>query len=201
MAIENAYCTIQQVRDALRITDSVDDSLLELSITAASREIDAYCQRVFYSKTATRTFVPDNSYVVQIDDLVSITSLKTSTDNSWDTTWGASDYQLEPTNGIAGGLAQPFTRIRAVGNNVFPYGNYVVPMLYPNTVQVTGVFGWSAIPLDVRMACILQAQRLFKRFDSPLGVLGMGDLGTIRVSRVDSDVQALLAPYMKVTYA
>ena len=95
----------------------------------------------------------------------------------------------------------PFTRIRAVGNNVFPYGNYVVPMLHPNTVQVTGVFGWSAIPLDVRMACILQAQRLFKRFDSPLGVLGMGDLGTIRVSRVDSDVQALLAPYMKVTYA
>ena len=199
--ITNGYCTIQQVRDALRISDTVDDSLLELSIEAASREIDAYCQRVFYSTTATRTFVPDNSYVVQIDDLVSITSLKTSTDNSWDTTWGASDYQLEPTNGIVGGLAQPFTRIRAVGNNVFPYGNYVVPMLHPNTVQVTGVFGWSAIPLDVRMACILQAQRLFKRFDSPLGVLGMGDLGTIRVSRVDSDVQALLAPYMKVTYA
>ena len=199
--ITNGYCTIQQVKDALRISDAVDDSLLELSIEAASREIDAYCQRVFYSTTATRTFVPDNSYVVQIDDLVSITSLKTSTDNSWDTTWGASDYQLEPTNGIVDGLAQPFTRIRAVGNNVFPYGNYVVPMLHPNTVQVTGVFGWSAIPLDVRMACILQAQRLFKRFDSPLGVLGMGDLGTIRVSRVDSDVQALLAPYMKVTYA
>jgi len=199
--ITNGYCTIQQVKDALRISDAVDDSLLELSIEAASREIDAYCQRVFYSTTATRTFVPDNSYLVQIDDLVSITSLKTSTDNSWDTTWGASDYQLEPTNGIVGGLAQPFTRIRAVGNNVFPYGNYVVPMLHPNTVQVTGVFGWSAIPLDVRMACILQAQRLFKRFDSPLGVLGMGDLGTIRVSRVDSDVQALLAPYMKVTYA
>jgi hypothetical protein len=199
--ITNGYCTIQQVKDALRISDAVDDSLLELSIEAASREIDAYCQRVFYSTTATRTFVPDNSYVVQIDDLVSITSLKTSTDNSWDTTWGASDYQLEPTNGIVGGLAQPFTRIRAVGNNVFPYGDYVVPMLHPNTVQVTGVFGWSAIPLDVRMASILQAQRLFKRFDSPLGVLGMGDLGTIRVSRVDSDVQALLAPYMKVTYA
>ena len=199
--ITNGYCTIQQVKDALRISDAVDDSLLELSIEAGSRAIDAYCQRVFYSTTATRTFVPDNSYLVQIDDLVSITSLKTSTDNSWDTTWGASDYQLEPTNGIVGGLAQPFTRIRAVGNNVFPYGNYVVPMLHPNTVQVTGVFGWSAIPLDVRMACILQAQRLFKRFDSPLGVLGMGDLGTIRVSRVDSDVQALLAPYMKVTYA
>jgi hypothetical protein len=55
--------------------------------------------------------------------------------------------------------------------------------------------------MDVRMACILMSLRLFKRYDSPLGVMGMGDLGAIRVSRVDSDVQALLAPYMKVTYA
>jgi hypothetical protein len=201
MAITNGYCTIQQVKDALRISDAVDDSLLELSIEAASREIDAYCQRVFYPTTATRTFQPDSSYLCEIDDLVSITSLKTSTDNSWDTTWGANDYQLEPTNGIVGGLAQPFTRIRAVGNYIFPYGIYEQPMLRVQTVQVAGVFGWSAVPLDVRMACILQAQRLFKRFDSPLGVLGMGDMGTIRVSRVDSDVQALLAPYMKVTYA
>jgi hypothetical protein len=100
-----------------------------------------------------------------------------------------------------GGLAQPFTRIRAVGNYIFPYGIYEQPMLRVQTVQVAGVFGWSSVPLDVRMACILQAQRLFKRFDSPLGVLGMGDMGTIRVSRVDSDVQALLAPYMKVTFA
>jgi hypothetical protein len=200
--ITNGYCTIQQVKDALRISDAVDDSLLELSIEAASREIDAYCQRVFYPITATRTFEPQSSYVCEIDDLISVTSVKTSTDNTWDTVWGANDYQLEPTNGIVGGLAQPYTQIRAVGNNIFPYGIFVQPMIRPNTVQVVGVFGWSAVPLDVRMACILQAQRLFKRFDSPLGVIGgMGDLGSIRVSRVDSDVQALLAPYMKVTFA
>jgi len=200
--ITNGYCTIQQVKDALRIVDAFDDSLLELSIEAASREIDAYCQRVFYPTTATRTFEPQSSYVCEIDDLISVTSVKTSTDNTWDTVWGANDYQLEPTNGIVGGLAQPYTRLRAVGNNIFPYGIFVQPMIRPNTVQVAGVFGWSAVPLDVRMACILQAQRLFKRFDSPLGVVGgMGDMGAIRVSRVDSDVQALLAPYMKVTFA
>ena len=199
--ITNGYCTIQQVKDALRISDAVDDSLLELSIEAASREIDAYCQRVFYPTTATRTFQPDSIYVCQIDDLISLTTLKTSTDNSWDTTWGAADYQLEPTNGIVGGLAQPFTRIRAVGNYYFPFGSFPSPMLRTQTVQVVGSFGWSAVPLDVRMACILQAQRLFKRFDSPLGVAGFGDMGVIRVSRVDTDVQALLAPYVKVSYA
>lgn len=192
--ITNGYATIQQVKDALRVTDAIDDSLIELSIEAASREIDAYCQRVFYSTTATRTYKPDSSFLCAIDDLVSLTSLKTSTTTAWDTTWGASDYQLEPTNGISGGLTQPYTRIRAINTLVFP----ILPEV---TVQVAGVFGWSAVPMDVRIACILQAQRLFKRFDSPLGVIGMGDLGSIRVSRVDSDVQALLAPYVKVSYA
>lgn len=192
--ITNGYATIQQVKDALRVTDAIDDSLIELSIEAASREIDAYCQRVFYSTTATRTYKTDSNFLCEIDDLVSLTTLKTSTNTSWDTTWGASDYQLEPTNGISGGLTQPFTRIRAINTLVFP----ILPEV---TVQVAGMFGWSAVPMDVRIACILQAQRLFKRFDSPLGVIGMGDLGSIRVSRVDSDVQALLAPYVKVTFA
>jgi hypothetical protein len=91
--------------------------------------------------------------------------------------------------------------MRAVGNYYFPFGSFPSPMLRTHTVQVTGSFGWSAVPLDVRMACILQAQRLFKRFDSPLGVAGFGDMGVIRVSRVDTDVQALLAPYVKVSYA
>lgn len=192
--ITNGYATIQQVKDALRVTDAIDDSLIELSIEAASREIDAYCQRVFYSTTATRTYAVDSNFVCEIDDLVSLTTLKTSTSTSWDTTWGASDYQLEPTNGISGGLTQPYTRIRAINTYTFPIEPYV-------TVQVAGVFGWSAVPMDVRIACIIQAQRLFKRFDSPLGVVGMGDLGSIRVSRVDSDVQALLAPYVKVSFA
>jgi hypothetical protein len=201
MAITNGYCTLYQVKQALHISDTTDDVLLELAIEAASREIDSYCQRVFFQTTATRTFEPQSSYVCEIDDLVSVTSVKTSTDNTWDTVWGANDYQLEPTNGIVGGLAQPYNQLRAVGNNIFPYGIFVQPMIRPNTVQVVGVFGWSAVPMDVRMACILMSLRLFKRYDSPLGIAGMGDLGAIRVSRVDSDVQALLAPYMKVTYA
>lgn len=182
------------VKDALRVTDSLDDSLIEMSIEAASREIDAYCQRVFYSTTDTRVYRADNPYLLEIDDLISVTTIKTSTNTSWDTTWGTSDYQLEPTNGISGGLTQPFTRVRAIGTQTFP----VMPQV---TVQIAGSFGWSAVPMDVQLASVIQAQRLFKRFDSPLGVLGMTDIGVIRVSRVDSDVQALLAPYMKVTYA
>jgi hypothetical protein len=192
--ITNGYATLQQVKDALRITDAVDDSLIEMSIEAASREIDSYCQRVFYSITATRTYRADDNFLLEIDDLVSLSTLKTTAQTAWDTTWGAADYQLEPTNGIVGGLTQPYTRVRAIGNYTFPIMRNV-------TVQVVGVFGWSAVPIDVRLACVILSQRLFKRFDSPLGVVGMGDLGAIRVSRIDSDVQALLAPYAKVSIA
>lgn len=192
--ITNGYCSLATVKAALRITDAVDDALIELAIESASREIDTYCQRVFYSTTATRTYRPDNNFVLQIDDLISLTSLKTSTTTSWDTTWGVTDYELEPTNGIAGGIVQPYTQIRAIGTLTFP-------MLPQATVQVVGSFGWSAVPADVQMACVILAQRLFKRFDSPLGVVGMGDLGAIRVSRIDSDVMALLAPYAKVSVA
>ena len=192
--ITNGYATIQQVKDALRVTDALDDSLLELSIESASRQIDAYCQRVFYTTTATRTYFPASNIICEIDDLISLTSLKTSMTNAWETTWSAGDYQLEPTNGISGGLVQPYTRIRAINTLTFPEWKLA-------TVQVAGVFGWSSVPMDVRIACVLQAQRLFKRFDSPLGVMGMGDLGAIRVARVDSDVQALLAPYVKMSFA
>jgi len=47
VAIENGYASLSDVKAALRITDTVDDSLLEISIEAASREIDGWCERVF----------------------------------------------------------------------------------------------------------------------------------------------------------
>jgi hypothetical protein len=45
------------------------------------------------------------------------------------------------------------------------------------------------------------ASRLFKRNDSPLGVAGFGDMGVMRVSRFDPDIEALIAPYKRVRYA
>jgi hypothetical protein len=43
--------------------------------------------------------------------------------------------------------------------------------------------------------------RLFKRYDSPLGVAGFGDIGAIRVGRIDPDVDALIMPFKKVSAA
>lgn len=202
MAIANGYCTLADVKSALRITDSVDDSLLEISVEAASREIDGYCQRSFYSFTGTRVFNSTNSFVTETDDLISVTTLKTSDDGTtYDTTWSASDYQLEPLNGVTAGLAHPFTRVRAIGDYLFPL--WSVTGTYSNFagVQILGVYGWSSVPTAIKQATILLAMRQFKRYDSPLGVAGFGDIGVIRVGRVDPDVEALLMPFKKLVGA
>jgi hypothetical protein len=39
--------------------------------------------------------------------------------------------------------------------------------------------------------------RQYKRYDSPLGVAGFGDMGAVRVSRIDPDIQSMLAPYRR----
>lgn len=203
MAITNGYCSLAEIKAALRITDSVDDTLLELSVSAASRQIDGYCERVFYPTTATRIFTPQSAQLCEIDDLISLTSLKTSSDGdgAFDVTWTSTDYQLEPLNSMGSGLSTPYTRIRAVGDYLFPeFPNYGIS--HEASVQVAGSFGYSATTPDaIKQACIISAMRQFKRYDSPLGVAGFGDIGVMRVSRVDPDVAALLEPYVKLKVA
>jgi hypothetical protein len=190
---------LADLKAALRVQDSIDDSLLELAIESASREIDGYCERVFYSTTGTRVYAPTNVFTVTTDDIISVTTLKSSSDGViYDITWATSDYQLEPLNGVAGGLVTPFTRIRATGNYLMP--SFSVGTFYEleALIQVTGVFGWSAIPAAIRQATVILAMRLFKRLDAPLGMIS-NDLGSMRVGRFDPDVEALVAPFRKVS--
>ena len=195
MTISNGYCTLADVKAALRVQDAIDDALIEVAIESASREIDNFTGRTFTNGSATRYFSAGTNYLVETDDLVSVSAIQTAPlDHNFTQDWASSDWQLEPLNGISGGLAQPATRIRAVGNFLFPATPYAA-------VKVTGVYGWASVPTDVRMACILQSQRLWKRFDSPLGIAGFGDMGAIRVTRIDSDVQSLLMPYVRMTIA
>jgi len=203
MAITNGYATLDDVKSALRIEDNIDDTLIELAIESASREIDGYCERVFYSVgTATRLYLPFDDFLVEIDDLQSLDTLETSSDGeSFNVTWQSGDYQLEPLNGQAGGISTPFTRIRAIGSYLFPVWAPRHPDAYEATVRVTGTFGFASVPTAIRQATILLSMRQFKRYDSPLGVAGFGDLGAMRVSKFDPDVEALVSPFRKVRMA
>jgi hypothetical protein len=203
MAITNGYVTLATVKKALRITDTIDDTILELSVEAASREIDGFTERQFFQTSGTRLFIPRDSFTVEIDDLTTLTSLKTaSIGKDFDITWTATDFQLEPLNSLAGGIPSPATRIRAVGDYVFPTFEPRNVNHYQATVQVVGMFGWPAIPTAVEQAALLLALRQYKRYDSPLGVAGIDDLGVaMRVGRIDPDVEKLLSPFRKVRMA
>lgn len=204
MAITNGYATLSDVKAALRITDSVDDALIEVAIESASREIDGYCERVFYDVgTATKTFLPEDTFLVEIDDLQSIEHLKTDTsgDGTFDTTWSASDYQLEPLNQFTSGLAQPFTRIRAIGQYLFPIFDVKNANYYQASIEVKGVWGFASVPTAVKQACILSSMRQFKRYDAPLGIAGFGDFGPMRVTRIDPDIEQMLSPWRRLRMA
>ena len=204
MTITNGYATRNQVKAALRIgtADTLDDDLIDNCVGAASRLIDGYCNRRFWqSGTAeARVFQAEDSFYCSIDDIAGTAlTLKTSTqaDGTFDLTWKVSDYQLEPLNGNLDGLTWSYDKIRAVGDYLFPTvnANYGEQAL----VQVTAIFGWPAVPEPITQATIIQASRIFKRYDSPLGVAGFGDLGAIRVSRfLDPDMAQLVEPYRRM---
>lgn len=189
MAITNGYSTLAQVKAALRITDSVDDLLLEMAVESASRAIDQYTNRIFYNAgTAVRYYAPSDSLNVEIDDLISLTSLETMDDDEqvYDQTWAEGDYQLEPLNGYADGLSLPYNHIRAIGDFTF------LTLGGEATVKVTGTWGFASTPIQVTQATVIQASRIYKRLDSPLGIIS-GELGSMRVgSRLDPDVAQLV---------
>lgn len=194
MALTNGYCSLSELKASLDITDTIDDAILERAINSASRTIDRYCARNFYKVSATRKYAPRDSYLTDIDDLVSLTSLKTTNDDSqvFNVVWSASDYQLEPLNGVVDGMPTPYTRIRAIGDYSF------MTLEGEATVEVTGVFGFDSVPDEVNYATIIQASKLYKRKDSPLGVIS-GEYGAMRVGvRLDPQVSELVDAWRRI---
>jgi len=195
MAIANGYCTLAELKAALRISDSVDDTLLERCVEAASRQIDNTCDRRFYAdgSTSARVYEAANSYAVQTDDISTTSGLVVKIDTNGDGSYNktlsiGSDFRVDPPNGTTSGY--PIRMLRAL-DTLFPVDNRGRA-----TVEVTADWGWpGTTPHAIREATVLLSSRLFKRYDSPLGVAGFGDLGVITVRRVDPDVENLIAPY------
>ena len=195
MAIVNGYCTLAEVKSALRLTDNVDDGLLEKAIESASRRIDGYCGRFFYKTASTAiNLYPINEYLLRMpEDLANSTvtiKIDTTANGTYATTLTQGvDYILEPTD--ASIRAYPYVHARMVGGATFPL--YTTPS-FP-TCQVTGFWGWNAVPSDVSQACVLLAMRQFARLNAALGVVGFADMA-LQVRAVDPDVRDLLNQYV-----
>jgi hypothetical protein len=198
MAIVNGYATLADVRAALRMTSTVDDPRIEQCVEAASRAIDEVTGRRFFLDVAgtARQYLPSSSTLCIIDDLAYATSgISVQSDdgsNTFATTWlVGSDFQYEPRTAPAATENRPITAIRATGTKRF-----LVADDLQRSVQVSGKWGWASIPHAIRNATIQQAINLFKRHDSPGGVVS-SDFGSFRVPRVDPDVAMLVRPFKR----
>lgn len=178
------YATLDDLKRMRSIADAADDELLTLALSTASRRIDDRCGRRFgLSAPSPRVYgaagrvTPDGRLLV--DDIGSLDGLLVET--GWGTSWSpAAGWDPGPPS--APGDGWPYTEL--VGH-------------WAGRVRVTARWGWPEVPEAIRMATLLLASRLFLRKNSPEGVLQSAEWGSIRVSRWDPDVDALLAPYIQ----
>lgn len=199
MAITNGYCTLAEVRQLLgysNVLETTSDALIEKVIEAASRAIDGWCNRRFYTTDADETkYYTAKHYNVLFpeEDIVSITTLKTDEDGDgiFEITWATTDYLLLPFN-------QPYKNIIEVD----PEGDYTFPDTKKG-VQIVGKFGYCAIadrPSEITTFCMLLAVRLFKRMsEAPFGVMGFSETGQSTVIPSDDpDAKMLIGKYRRL---
>ena len=125
-----------------------------------------------------------------IDDLQTTTGLVIKEDQDRDGVYETTlvldtDVRLYPWNATGDGV--PWTELRAE-----PIVSFSP---YDRAFEVTGKFGWTAVPTLVKQACLVQTLRLFKRKDAPFGVSGSPELGSeVRLlAKLDPDVALLVS--------
>jgi hypothetical protein len=201
MAITNGYITLANLKTYLKIDDSVEDTLLESIIESASRSIDRIANRRFYlDATATaRTYRPVGNLRVIVDDFGTTTGLILKTDPDSTGTYQKTmtlntDYIVEPTTALAKG--RPLNYLTIVGSTALS-----LPVNYRPQVEVTAKWGWPSVPDDIEQATYILSADLYKRKDSIGGVLGLSELGAIRMSPLGRDIAAMVRAYRREFFA
>jgi hypothetical protein len=195
--VANEYSTLAKLKARMKITDTADDVELQGKLTTASRDVDLDCGRPhgFWLDPAAvqRTFNPQYRIVpswdgekLLIDDIGDITGLVVEVGAG--TNWvPVTDYDTGPDNALADGHAIEWL--------LRPYLPWVT---WPRQrIRITAKWGWPAVPAQIEEATLMAAQRLFRRKDSPEGVLGNSDFGVVRVGRWDPDYDKLIRKFVK----
>lgn len=199
--LANWYCGLEELKDRLGITSSDDDFALQQAIQETAGEINETCSQHFYRITETRTFVPHSIIELNIDALVSITSLNVDQtgDGVYDEAWTLNtDYQLKLAidryNLNALGIQRPYRRVQVLqAGKWFPY---TYPYSHWDRVQITGTWGWPSVPPQVAQANLILAAQRFKEKDAPFGISGSNDFGQERVLTADPIIMKMLRPFI-----
>jgi len=205
MAITNGYATLAQFQAYANMSTITADetTTIEKAIEAASRTIDRIADRRFYMDTnaTARLYRTVDFYTLPVDDIGSTSGLVVALDatgngNYTDTLTLNTDYVLDPVTAPQKG--RPYTAITMVGPETFP-----LPVSRRPQVQVTAKFGWynGTPPDDVVEACLILSADYVKRASSVGGVLGLSELGAIRMSPLGRDISAIVRAYRREVVA
>lgn len=200
MAWAPDYAEVDDLADFARIPDDVDDVEIALAISAASRAIDLRCHRQFGLVAApeARYYTPRYDHrrcrwVVEIDDLMTVTGLEVMADlaDAGTYTLAIDAFALKPVNAQPTG--RPWTSFEVLPASANQ------PVSNRDSVEVTARFGWTTVPDPVKQACLLQAHRFLTRRNAPFGVAGSpADGSELRLqAKVDPDVSVSLAPFVR----
>ena len=177
MALQE-YTDLQTMRTYLGLKATENDGLLQEAIASASREVDKRCNRYFGrdSEPSARTFDVDGNGIVFVDDIADPDSIEIP---------GLGSCTALPRNGVVDGIpGHPITRIKS------PW------LCEGETVTITAIWGWPEVPDVIVEATKMLAAETFSQKDTPLGVKGMDEFGTVRV-RDRYSIMTKLAPYDK----
>jgi hypothetical protein len=198
-----SYCTTTEVLDRMGYSDPPGASIIRRvddAILAASKAIDEDTGRHFTKSTEDEVAVfrvPKGSFMaLRVPDLVSVTTLKIDddADGDFETTIDAADYELDTDHDAFRGW--PWEMIRLLDRG------WPSPARRTRRIEVTGVWGWEAVPEPINQACSLLAARLAQRSTSAIfGVQSFGELGAQNIRNNDPDYLALIRPYRRVGLA
>ena len=171
MTITNGYCTLADVRNPdpskSRYHGGEADGLIEEEITAASRDIDAFCRDQFFQETETaKTFSGTGRDAIPVSPFLALMSTVeycSAIDEDGAKTWTVIELSELETDGteikFVGSDADVST-IRWSGNSrvvgtvrsQFPDGR--------KNIRVTGTWGRASVPEAIKRAAIYRAIEL-----------------------------------------
>ncbi|MCI3272144.1 phage head-tail connector protein [Streptomyces cylindrosporus] len=190
------YATLADLKSQMGIEadDTTRDALLTKALKSASRGIDRATGRRFWldASATVRTYRLEDRVVCErdgdvllVDDIGDVTGMVVESGTTGGGTFTAlTGYETTPDNALADGYA--------ITGLLKPHGVWGTSS---TRIRITAKFGWPAVPDDIAQACLIQASRLYKRKDSPEGIIGSAEWGVRNLSRRDPDVWALIEPY------
>jgi len=175
------YVSPDELKQSLLLKADYADEDVANAVAAATRAIDSRTGRSFAlgSPAEARTFETVSKDWVEIDDLVSLTSVVVG-----GVALTTSQYQT-----VSPKVGWPIDALEALPGYQFPTRS--------RTIVVTGQFGWPSVPADVKAAAKIIAARVLRRVrEATFGVIGLGFEGAaVHIALYDPDLDLLLGDY------